>query len=84
MQLWTLTETISALGQSKQHKMIIWVGEMLAQEGGNMIFKPMPLEEAKELYDKLKVEPPSTLVKIAMEDIWFFTDGLKKNYGRVR
>ena len=57
---------------------------MLAQEGGNMIFKPMPLEEAKELYDKLKVEPPSTLVKIAMEDIWFFTDGLKKNYGRVR
>lgn len=49
-----------------------------------MIFKPMTLEEAKEFYKKLKVEPPSTIVKIAMEDIWFFTDGLKKNYGEVK
>jgi hypothetical protein len=63
---------------------IIWVGEKLTQEGGIMIFKPMTLEEAKEFYKKLKVEPPSTIVKIAMEDIWFFTDGLKKNYGEVK
>lgn len=46
-----------------------------------MIFKHMSLEEAKEFYDKLKEEAPSALVKIAMEDIWFFTDGLKKDYG---
>lgn len=45
-----------------------------------MIFKHMSLEEAKELYEKLKEEAPSTLVKIAMEDIWFFTDGLKRDY----
>lgn len=49
-----------------------------------MIFKPMTLEEAKEMYEKLKAEPPSTLVKIAMEEIWFFTDGLKKNYREVK
>ena len=48
-----------------------------------MIFKPMPLAEVKELYEKLKAEAPSTIVKIAMEDIWFFTDGLQKDYGRV-
>ena len=35
----------------------------------------------KEFYEKLKVEAPNTLVKIAMEDIWFFTDGLKRDYG---
>ena len=47
------------------------------------IFKPMSLEEAKELYEKLKEESkgaPSAILKIAMEDIWFFTDGLQKNY----
>lgn len=49
-----------------------------------MIFKPMTLTEAKEMYEKLKAESPSTLVKIAMEEIWFFTDGLKKNYGEVK
>lgn len=49
-----------------------------------MIFKPMSLAEAKEFYEKLKAEPPSTMVKIAMEEIWFFTDGLKKNYGEVK
>ena len=64
--------------------MIIWVGERLTQEGGIMIFKPMTLVEAKEMYDKLKAEASSTIVKIAMEDIWFFTNGLKKNYGEVR
>ena len=39
---------------------------------------------SKEEYEKLKAEPPSTLVKIAMEEIWFFTDGLNKNYGEVK
>lgn len=52
-------------------------------EEDNMIFKHMSLEEAKEFYEKLKEEAPSALIKIAMEDIWFFTDGLKKNYGGV-
>ena len=45
------------------------------------IFKPMSLEEAKEFYEKLKKEAPSAFVKIAMDDIWFFTDGLKRDYG---
>lgn len=62
----------------------MWVSGKLTQEGGNMIFKPMTLAEAKEMYEKLKAEPSSTLVKIAMEEIWFFTDGLKKNYGEVK
>ena len=47
-----------------------------------MIFKYMPLEEAKEFYEKLKGEAPSALVKLAMDDIYFFTDGLTKSYGR--
>lgn len=46
-----------------------------------MIFKPMPLTEAKEFYARLKTENPNSLVKIAMDDIWFFTDGLTKDYG---
>ena len=46
-----------------------------------MIFKPMTLVEAKEFYQILNKEPPSPLVKIAMEDIWFFTNGLQTNYG---
>lgn len=46
-----------------------------------MIFKHMSLKEAKEFYEKLKAEAPNALVKIAMDDIWFFTDGLKRNYG---
>lgn len=51
-----------------------------------MIFKHMSLEEAKELYEKLREESKntsSTILKIAMDDIWFFTDGLKRNYGGV-
>lgn len=47
------------------------------------IFKPMSLEEAKEFYNKLKEESrvaPSTILKIAMDDIWFFTDGLQRDY----
>lgn len=46
-----------------------------------MIFKPMPLIEAKDFYARLKAETPSSLVKIAMDDIWFFTDKLTKDYG---
>ena len=49
-----------------------------------MIFKHMSLKEAKEFYEKLKEESKrvsSTLLKIAMEDIWFFTDGLTMDYG---
>ena len=49
-----------------------------------MIFKPMTLTEAKQMYEKLKAEPPNTLVKIAMEEIWFFTNGLTKNYMEVK
>lgn len=49
-----------------------------------MIFKPMPLAEAKEMYEKLKMEPSNTLVKVAMEEILFFTDGLTKNYGNYK
>lgn len=47
------------------------------------IFKPMSLEESKEFYEKLKLESKksnSSILKIAMDDIWFFTDGLKKDY----
>lgn len=47
------------------------------------IFKPMSLEEAKEFYEKLKEESknnPSIILKISMDDIWFFTDGLQKDY----
>lgn len=55
------------------------------------IFKPMSLEEAKEFYEQLKEEcdrlkeegeSPSTytILGIAMDDIWFFTDGLQKDY----
>ena len=46
-----------------------------------MIFKPMTLAEAKELYGQLKAEPSNTLVADSMDDIWFFTDGLTKDYG---
>ena len=50
-----------------------------------MIFAHMSLKEAKEFYQKLKEESkrnPNTILKISMDDIWFFTDGLKKDYGR--
>ena len=51
-----------------------------------MIFKHMSLEEVKEFYEKLKEEnkrAPSAILKISMDDIWFFTDGLTKSYGGV-
>ena len=48
-----------------------------------MIFKHMSLEEAKEFYEKLKEQARGALVKIVMDDIWLFTDGLKRNYGGV-
>jgi hypothetical protein len=55
------------------------------------IFKPMSLEEAKEFYNKLKEESNRlkeegkqprdyTILKIAMDDVWFFTDGLQRDY----
>lgn len=47
------------------------------------IFKYMSLKEAKEFYEKLKEESkkaPCVILKIAMDDIWFFTDGLQKDY----
>lgn len=55
------------------------------------IFKSMPLEEAKEFYkklneecDRLKKEGKQpcdyTILRIAIDDIWFFTDGLQKDY----
>ena len=47
------------------------------------IFQPMSLEEAKEFYEILKAENkarPNTLLRIAMNDIWFFTDELTKEY----
>ena len=61
------------------------------KENNMKIFKPMPLEEAKEFYkrlneecDRLKEEgkPPSTyrILRNAIDDIWFFTDGLQKDY----
>ena len=53
------------------------------KEKSMKIFKSMSLEEAKEFYNKLKQESketPSTILKIAMEDIWFFTDGLQRDY----
>ena len=49
-----------------------------------MIFKPMTLAEAEELYEKLKAEPTNTLVAASMDDIWFFTDGLTKDYGNKK
>ena len=58
--------------------------KMLQKSEKNMkIFKPMSLEESKEFYEKLKLESKksnSSILKIAMDDIWFFTDGFKKDY----
>lgn len=48
-----------------------------------MIFKPMTLTEAQELYNKLKATPTNTLVSILTDDIWFFTDGLTRDYGTM-
>lgn len=53
------------------------------KEKNMRIFKSMPLEEAKEFYERLKEESkknPSTILKIAMDDIWFFTDELQRDY----
>lgn len=46
-----------------------------------MIFKAMKLEEAKKLYNNLKKQKCTTLTHIAMEDLYFFTDGLTQDYG---
>ena len=56
-----------------------------------MLFKSMPVDEAKELYkkfneecDRLKKEGKQPrdymLLKIAIDDIYFFTNGLQKDY----
>ena len=61
------------------------------KEKSMKIFKQMSLEEAKEFYEKLKEESNRlkeegkqprdyTILQIAIEDIWFFTDGLQKDY----
>lgn len=52
------------------------------------IFKDMPLEEAKSFCDKLKAEKVRLMnenkdfsfIKIALENIYFYTDGLKQDY----
>lgn len=52
------------------------------------IFKNMPLNEAKDFYNKLKAEKDRLVIehkdisflKIALENIDFFTDGLRKDY----
>lgn len=52
-----------------------------------MIFKRMSLEQAKEFYRELKEvckSSENSLMKIAMDDIWFFTDGLTKDYRRLK
>ena len=52
-----------------------------------MIFKHMSLEEAQAFYKELKEASKCgcfPLVKIAMDDIWFFTRGLTKDYGKSK
>ena len=53
-----------------------------------MRFKHMSLEEAKAFYEELKKASAeaglSALMKIGMDDIWFFTDGLTKDYGNPK
>lgn len=53
-----------------------------------MIFKNMSLEKAKEFYEELKGAIQGAknvpLLKIAMDDIWFFTQGLTRDYGRLK
>lgn len=47
------------------------------------IFQPMPLDQAKELYQKLCDEFKKTnsrIIRIAIDDILFFTNGLTKDY----
>lgn len=44
------------------------------------LFKPMPLEEAKKFYEELRQVKNSHIVAIAMDDIYFFTNGFTKDY----
>lgn len=52
------------------------------------IFKDMPLNEAKDFYGKLEAEKirlisenkDFSFIKIALENIYFFTDGLRQDY----
>ena len=47
------------------------------------IFEPMTLEQAKKLYKELCEEFKKTnshIIKIATDDIFFFTNGLTEDY----
>lgn len=47
------------------------------------IFQPMPLNQAKELYQNLCDELKKTnsrIIRIAIDDILFFTNGLTEDY----
>ena len=44
------------------------------------LFKTMPLEEAKKFYEELKQVKQSRIIAIAMSDIYFFTNGLTRDY----
>lgn len=47
------------------------------------IFKPMSLEQARELYQNLCDEFKKTnncIIRIAIDDILFFTNGLTEDY----
>lgn len=44
------------------------------------LFKPMSLEEARKFYEELRQIKNNHLVAIAMDDIYFFTNGLTKDY----
>ena len=44
------------------------------------LFKPMPLEEAKKFYEEPRQIKNNHLVAIAMDNIYFFTNGLTKDY----
>ena len=44
------------------------------------LFKPMSVEEAKKFYEELKQVKNSHITAIAMDDIYFFTNGLTKDY----
>ena len=53
------------------------------KEKNMKIFNHMSLKETKEFYNQLKEaskEAPCAILVIAMNDIWFFTDGLQRDY----
>ena len=47
------------------------------------IFQPMFLDEAKKMYEDIKKDSKGKkdpIYKILLNDIWFFTNGLTKDY----